>query len=153
MGRPRKHSSQSKKNYTKEELHKKKKAEEGLKEFEKLDTSSPPMAIRGDTMAVTEWKRIIPLLNDLPISNLDLYSVVQYCRYVSIYVQASKNVQLHGTVIEGKQNPHYQIMLTSSKEIRALSTALGLTIDSRLKMVVPQQEKENKDPFAELEDI
>lgn len=153
MARPRKHSSKSKKNYTKEELLEKQQAEEGLKDFEQLDTSSVPYALRGDTIAVTEWRRIIPLLQELPIAELDLYAVVQYCKYIAIFTRASKDVHKNGTVIDGKKNPSYDVMLSSTKEIRAISNSLGLTIDSRLKLVVPTKEIKDIDPFADIESI
>lgn len=149
-GRKKKLLGATSKNLTKEERAEKEAEEEILNSYEGIDTDIPTV-LKGDRLAVAEWKRIVPLLETLPISSLDLYSVTQYCTYVSIYHKTSKSVAKEGIVVDGKENPNFSIMVKASKELKTLTSVLGLTIDSRLRLVVPTQLETVVDPFADVE--
>lgn len=81
-----------------------------------------------------------------------------YCDAYSNYLKASKAIQEHGTTVEhtnatGNTNtvvsPHVQVQTKYAELIRKQSTELGLTINSRLKLVVPETKiEENK--FSEF---
>lgn len=155
MARPRKLTDASVKNFTKEEIEKRKKEEEALEEFEKIPLS-PPSWLNKE--AKKEYKRIAPLLNRLPIADLDLMAVSSYCDGVAKYIEASHRVDEEGQVIEeldsqgnpkSKVNPWFTTMIQASNNVRAYAGQLGMTIDSRMRIVVPK-EKEEKDPFAEM---
>jgi P27 family predicted phage terminase small subunit len=111
MARPRKLTDVNKKNFTKEELDGRKEEEEKLKDFEKINEKVIPAYL--DSLAKAEWKRIIPLMELLPISELDRNLLAMYCNYYSIYIQASLDITKEGINIEEdrggiiirKQNP------------------------------------------------
>jgi len=126
-----------------------------LKEFEKIQTT-PPANL--NKKAKAEWRRITPLLNDLPISNLDKYAVSAYCNLYSIYLEledeineTGEMVNLYfsdGTLKERKANPAIHEMLKVQKEIRALTAELGMTINSRMRLIEPTLDED--DPFADM---
>lgn len=155
MARPRKLADASTGKVGKEAIEKRKKEEAALDDFEKISLS-PPSWLSKDAKA--EYKRIVPLMEKLPIASLDLASVVMYCDYFSKYKAASLAVEEEGrTIIEldaqgndkKKVNPEFTAMNDAARILRSVAGGLGLTIDSRMRIVVP---KENKlsDPFAEL---
>lgn len=143
-------------NESNEETLKREVIKNELEQFEKIQ-STPPRNL--NKKAAAEWRRITPLLNDLPISNLDKYSVSAYCNLYSIYLEleaeineTGEMVNLYfsdGTVKERKANPAINEMLKVQKEIRALSSELGLTINSRMRLIEPTLNAED-DPFADM---
>ncbi|GKV67499.1 hypothetical protein NCCP2331_36520 [Sporosarcina sp. NCCP-2331] len=48
-----------------------------------------------------------------------------------------------------KVNPEFTAMNDAARILRSVAGSLGLTIDSRMRIVVPKDNKPN-DPFAEL---
>lgn len=147
MARPTKLLSATSKNYTKEEIALKKAQEEALYDYEKLDMSDIPMYL--DELAKQEWKRIVPLLNELPISELDRQAVAQYCVFSSVFQQATEDFNINGPICDGKVNPAIHIMNNASKELKSMANSLGLNINARLKIVVPEPVQED-DPFANM---
>ena len=54
-------------------------------------------------------------------------------------------------MIDGRKNPLIDTVNSFSKELKNATNDLGLTINSRLKIVNPQEiEKEPNDPLAEM---
>ena len=52
---------------------------------------------------------------------------------------------------DGKKNPLVDVVNSYSKELKTATNDLGLTINSRLKIVLPaEKEKEVVDPFAKM---
>lgn len=149
-GRPKKLLDATSKNWTKEELEERRKAEEALYEHETLDMSDVPVYL--DEIATAEWVRILPLLQKLPISELDRTAVAQYCVYTSIFQQATEDINERGSIVGGKTNPSINILNNASKELKGLANSLGLNIGSRLKIVVPEPEEKENDPFMNLMD-
>lgn len=143
-------------NETTEERFHRNAIKEQLGEFEKIQTTPP---ITMNNKAKAEWRRITPLLNDLPISNLDKTSVETYCNLFSIYKELEHEINdkgemvetyfADGSVKERKTNPAIHEMLKVAKEIRAISSELGMTINSRMKLI-DHSLQEEKDPFADL---
>jgi P27 family predicted phage terminase small subunit len=144
------------KNFTKEELAERRAAEKALEDFKPI-TLTPPSHL--DSVAKKEFRRIIPLLKQLPIADLDLAMVTNYCQMYSACVEFDKEMNKNGRIIisydddgveyERKINPAFNARLKASAELRSTCSQLGMTIDSRLKIVVPKTE-EKYDPFAEL---
>ncbi len=150
MTRPRKLLNASTKHYTEEELIRKQKEEEKLYNYEPLDFSYFPMGLlRG---AYPEWERIGHFVGDLPLSELDSQTLVSYCNYVYLYSKLAEEVSIEGEVTdEGKLNPKVTAMMGYSKQIKSATNDLGLTINSRLKLVAPKEvEDESKDPLGQL---
>lgn len=150
MGRPRKLLNSQQGNLTQEQQFQKKKEEEKLYNYEPLDFSYFPMGLlRG---AYAEWERIGAFVGDLPLSELDSQTMVSYCNYVYLYSKLAEEVAIEGEVTsDGKLNPKVTAMMGYSKQIKSATNDLGLTINSRLKLVAPKEvEEESKDPLGQL---
>lgn len=150
MGRPRKLLNAQQGNLTQEQQFKKKKEEEKLYNYEPLDFSYFPMGLLKG--AYPEWVRIGNFVGDLPLSELDSQTLVSYCNYVYLYSKLAEEVSIEGEVTaEGKLNPKVTAMLGYSKQIKSATNDLGLTINSRLKLVAPKEvEDESNDPLGQL---
>lgn len=138
----------NKSNFTKEELEKRLAKEAALKKFEGIETEAPEWL---DAAGRLEYERIVPLLEKLPIASLDQTLVALYCRFYSLYLEASKDLDNHG-LVDGesrKANPAFSALVKSSSEIRLIASQLGMTIDSRMKLVVPASNKPH-DPFEDF---
>ena len=149
-GRPRKHSTQDKSHKTKAEIAQRQDEEQkaGSDTFKHLGTKPPKTLV--DAVAKNEYRRIVPLLNDLDATALDQTMVVSYCNSYSFYLQAMEDVKKNGLVIDGKKNPAYNIYKEMQKEIRASAGQLGMTIDSRMKLVRVDNTEDDADPYADL---
>jgi P27 family predicted phage terminase small subunit len=150
MGRPRKLLNAQQGNLTQEQQFQKKKEEEKLYNYEPLDFSYFPMGLlRG---AYPEWERIGNFAGSLPLSELDSQTLVSYCNYVYLYGKLAEEVSVEGEVTsDGKLNPKVTAMMGYSKQIKSATNDLGLTINSRLKLVAPKEvEDESKDPLGQL---
>ncbi|EGQ3418810.1 phage terminase small subunit P27 family [Staphylococcus pseudintermedius] len=151
VGRPKKLLNNSTKNYTKEEILEKERKEAELNKFSKIDREPPDFL---DEIAKKEYERVIPYMLELPISNLDQAQLAQYCSFYSDFVQASKMVdETGGVVIETERglrvNPAFKAKESAGTRMQQCANTLGLTIDSRLRIVVPE-EKEDDDPMKQF---
>lgn len=117
--------SQTKKNYTKEEIEKKEQAEMSMNELEPIQKSPPSWL---NKKAKAEYRRIIPLLEQLPIASLDLAMVATYCQAYADYQEANQELVQQGSV-----------------EYTERGSKLGLTIDGRLKIFTPKDNKKKDD--------
>ncbi|RST59699.1 phage terminase small subunit P27 family [Siminovitchia terrae] len=99
-----------------------------------------------------EWKRIIPLLQQLPIAELDRQMIESYCQLHGFKRRLQKDIQEFGEVTNfydedgnltnRRINPSYNAYLSTVKEIRMIANQLGMTINSRLELAIPDGEKE-----------
>ncbi|AMQ71830.1 MULTISPECIES: phage terminase small subunit P27 family [Bacillus amyloliquefaciens group] len=126
---------------TNEEREERLQQEEKLKDFSPLQ-ENPPYWL--STMAKNEWRRIYPHIIKMPISELDSTLLAIYCNSYAQYRMALKDIMTDGqTIIEinskgfevKKKNPSVDIMNSMSKEIRGIAGQLGLSLDSRLRIV------------------
>ena len=79
MARPRKLLNAQSGNLTREQQEDKRLEEEVLYNYEKLDFSYfPPGLLKG---AFNEWQRIGSYIGDLPISELDMNTMIRDCTY------------------------------------------------------------------------
>lgn len=149
MARPRKLVGVNKKNFTKEELEMRKAEEEILNSFTEIDIEKVPAFL--DLRARDEWFRIVPLLEELPISELDRTQIAQYCHFVSLYEQCARDIEERTLIVDDRANPSYKMMIDAAKEIKTISNVMGLNINSRMKLVAPVAEAENEaDPFMDM---
>lgn len=148
MARPKKLSSNTTKNWTKEELLEKKKAEETLEKLDKIDIKPPTFL---DSTAKKEFKRIMPYLKQLPISNLDLAQIVSYCSFYSDLVNSIKEIKAKGLYDEdGNINDAFKVKEKASIRIQQIANTIGMTVDSRLRIIPPGDDEED-DPYAKFE--
>ncbi|MCE5153275.1 phage terminase small subunit P27 family [Staphylococcus hyicus] len=150
-GRPKKLLLNSNKNYTKEEIIEKERQEAELSKFSKIDVNPPEFL---DDIAKEEYKRIIPHMQELPISKLDTGQIAQYCSFYSDFVKASVILEQEDLMIvddKGNQkvNPAFNVKEKAGIRMQQTANTLGLTIDSRLRIIVPE-EKEDDDPFKQF---
>ncbi|WP_204236174.1 phage terminase small subunit P27 family [Mammaliicoccus sciuri] len=150
MARPKKLLDQQKTRRTKEVQEKLKATEEALKELTPLQKTPPNFL---DKVAKAEYKRIYPLLEELPIASLDLALVVMYCQTYSNYVEASKQL-VREKVVEtergSKLSPYYTIQRDSITAMNQIAPKLGLSLDSRMKVVTPKKEVKDIDPMSDF---
>lgn len=159
MGRKPTLTDVTKKHLTKEEIAERKEKEQALYDMVQLNGEDVPSFL--DARGKKEWQRITPLLEQLPISELDRALISIYCNWYSVYIKASNEVKKNGlTVIEmnsqgnpvTKTSQHVNIMKTASNEIKSIAGQLGLSIDSRMRILAPDSKETAKDPFAEMFD-
>lgn len=138
--------SQTKKNYTKEEIEKKEQAEMSMNELETIQVTPPSWLSK---QAKAEYRRIIPLLQQLPIASLDLAMVSSYCQAYADYQEATKeltkNDSVEYTERGSKVSPWHTIKRDSFNIMNSIAPKLGLTIDGRLKIFTPKNNKKKDD--------
>src|SRR5699024_9705551 len=138
--------------YSEDELKKHKKGkdyvakqlakQEAMTGYTQLDVDKVPPSL--DYHGKKQWKRIVPLLNELPIAEHDRDLVENWCLLYSNRRKLQQDVQKNGAIImqedeEGniisrKKNPSFSAFMEVVKEMRSLSGKLGLSVDSRLDM-------------------
>lgn len=130
--------------------------QETLNNYESLSVEPIPQHL--DEAAQKEWKRIIPLLNELPIAELDRELTETYCMLHSSRLSLMQSIRDNGEsyVVEDREgnevvrkNPAYDMMLATVREIRMIAHQLGMTMSGRLDLATPDAEDE-EDAFLEL---
>src|SRR5699024_12857829 len=106
-----------------------------------------------DDDAIQEWYRVLPLINELPIKDLDKGLLETDCQTYSNYKNATLKIQEEGMVVVtergSKLSPNYTIQRDSVNTMNAICPKLGLTVESRLKIMEPKP-KQQYDPFSAL---
>lgn len=151
MARPRKLiSAQENSHLTKEQRLEREKEEELLYNYEPISLDEVPQGITKEGWLV--YETLIPQMKQLPISKLDAGMLVIYCNTYAIYSDAVSEVSTYGYLDEnGKPSGAFKVMTETSKQLKSLASSLGLSIDSRMKLVVPEvKEKEDDDPFGKM---
>jgi len=150
MGRSRKLTENVKGHRTNAELEERTQAEDAISELTPISLSPPDWL---DDIAKKEYKRIVPLLKELPVASLDYSLVNSYCMAYSDLVRASKRLKKEDDIIETahgtKLNQNHVIRREAFKIINSVAPKLGMTIDSRLKIFVPKKE-EKKNTLKEM---
>lgn len=151
MARPKKLLSQQKSARTKEVQEELQQAEEQLNQLTPLQ-KTPPNYLTKEAKA--EYKKLYPLINELPVANLDLSLLSTYCQSYADYQQATKELA-KGDIVTftergSKVNPWHRVKMDSYSVMNSIAPKLGLTIDSRMKIMTPKQESSAKDPFEEF---
>lgn len=150
MARPRKLNDAKKGHRTKEELEKAEMQENSLKQFDKIDVNNIPDDLPQD--GKKEWLRVVPLLEQLPIAELDYDRVKRYCQVVAATDEAYRHIMQFGNVNEDgtKRTPQYFTYMDGLKELKTLCGQLGMTIDSRMKLVTPSENQTRKSVYDEF---
>lgn len=144
----RKLLSQQKAYRTKDVQEQKKATEEVMNGLTPLSKEPPDFL---DDDAIQEWYRVLPLINELPIKDLDKGLLATYCQTYSNYKNATLKLQEEGMVVVtergSKLSPNYTIQRDSVNTMNAICPKLGLTVESRLKIMEPKP-KQQYDPFS-----
>lgn len=150
MGRKMKLVATTKSHLTKEEKNARKKIEDKASDGLEALQITPPKHF--DAIAKAEYKRVINDLRKLPLRNLDRAILETYCTWYAVYKEISRGLQKEGYVYEtstGKVLPNkmlYSLERATTNLTRAASQ-LGLTVDSRMKLYVPQVEEKKTSIF------
>ncbi|MFD2829223.1 phage terminase small subunit P27 family [Corticicoccus populi] len=155
MGRKRKFYTT--RNETKEEQAQRNAINNKLEDFSSIQ-STPPAYL--SKLGKAEFRRLKPLLDELPISSLDLNLIVVYCELYATYRQLQDEMNKEGLIIESyfatgelkerKINVAQNEIIKVSKELRAIGSELGLSVSSRMKLVEPSIQED--DPFKDMFD-
>ena len=141
--------------YSEEELKKHKKGkgyvarrkaeQETLNNYDQLEADRIPSHLC--YYGKKEWKRIMPLLKELPIAELDRELIETYCMLHGSRRRLEKDIQKNGETYKSydedgnltgiKKNPSYDLLLSTVKELRMIANQLGMTMNSRLQLDVP----------------
>ncbi|MFH4927103.1 phage terminase small subunit P27 family [Staphylococcus cohnii] len=150
MARPRKLNAAKVGNHNKEELEQQELRENGLEQFNKINVENIPNDLTED--GKKEWQRVVPLLQQLPIAELDYDRIKRYCQLVAMTDDAYEHIMQKGTINdEGtKRTPQYFTYMDGLKELKTLCGSLGMTIDSRMKLVVPSENQVRKSVYDEF---
>lgn len=151
MARPSKTLGQSTGNLTVLQQDNKKEVEEIMKGLQPLETEPPKWLSK---VAKQEYKRIIPLLKELPSASLDLALVSTYCQAYADYQQAteelSKDEVVTFTERGSKVNPWHRVKVDSFNIMNSITHKIGMSIDSRIKILTPKAESKSNDPFEDM---
>lgn len=150
MARPRKLNATKQGNHNKEDLEQQELRENGLSKFNRIDPSNIPVDLTED--GKQEWLRIVPLLEQLPIAELDYDRIKRYCQLVALTDEAYRHIMQFGSINdEGtKRTPQYFNYMDGLKELKTLCGQLGMTIDSRMKLVVPTPNEQRQSVYDEF---
>ena len=93
--------------------------------------------------------RSVPLLQQLPIAELDYDRIKRYCQLVALTDEAYQHIITFGSINEEgtKRTPQYFNYMDGLKELKALCGSLGMTIDSRMKLVVPTESEKKQSVY------
>ncbi|EAA0327022.1 phage terminase small subunit P27 family [Listeria monocytogenes] len=164
-GRKKKLTAVNKKHLTKEEKEEREnvenKATDGFGELQE----TPPKYF--NNLARNEYRRVVKEIKKLPIRGLDRGVLEQYCVWYSVWREAydkykkngiymtrsylNKNQEVKYYTDYSRKNPAVGMMAEASAKIIQSASNLGLTVDSRMKIVAPEEKQESSifDMFAD----
>ncbi|ACL19507.1 phage terminase, small subunit, P27 family [Desulfitobacterium hafniense DCB-2] len=147
--------AEGKTHLTKDDIEKRREAESQLKP--KDDKIKCPSWLK-DKVAKSEFRKISHELQELKLlTNLDVNTLASYCVAYAQYLKATSELADQDLVITQTnkagftnmvENPLIRIQLKYSNEMKKHAAEMGLTINSRLKLVIPKKEAK-RDPIEE----
>jgi P27 family predicted phage terminase small subunit len=153
-GRKPKLNDAKKGHRTKEELEQAELKENGLQQFTKINVDTVPEGLTEN--AAKEWLRVVPLLEQLPIAELDYSLIKKYCEVLdqndTLYRSISEKNGIEGMVDpeSNRKTGAFMAYMESLKELRSICGQLGMTIDSRMRLVVPTESEVKKSVYDEF---
>lgn len=141
-------------NRTKEELEQSELKENGLQQFTKINIETVPDGLTEN--AAKEWLRVVPLLEQLPIAELDYSLIKKYCEVLdqndTLYRSISEKSGIEGMVDPetNRKTGAFMAYMESLKELRSICGQLGMTIDSRMRLVVPTESEVKQSVYDEF---
>ena len=101
---------------------------------------APPADLKGDTVAIAEWSRVVPILRRVGlVSELERGALIALCQQWSRYAAAQVDLRKKGPTLEGEHgpilNPSVMVADKSLTHCLKLWQELGLTPSGRSKMV------------------
>lgn len=156
-GRPSKHSSNVQGHRTLAEIEDKKEREAMAGDFPSVSLNAPDWL---DDIAKAEYERVAEFLVDLNVTELDQTSLAMYANAYARYRQAARDVTefgiyartSDGEIDTTRKSPAVAVMSDMSKEIRSYASSLGMTLDSRTKLIKPPDKPDSDDEYAHFGD-
>ena len=139
---------------TKEELEEAALKENGLKQFQQINVDNVPEVLTEN--AAKEWLRVVPLLEQLPIAELDYSLIKKYCEVLdqndTLYQAITSKDGIEGMVDPdtNRKTGAFMAYMESLKELRSICGSLGMTIDSRMRLVVPTPDEQKQSVYDEF---
>lgn len=136
---------------TKDEIVKRKKHEESMKA--KTDKIYPPERLSKKQRE--RFRELSSQLADLEIfDNLDVDTLALYIESYDNYIRTIRSAKRMANKEMDEDFDEYAKRMRTSTQLaelcRKLASDLGLTITSRLKLIIPQTEEETKSPMAKF---
>ena len=155
MANPTKQLDELQGNYSNEFLEQRKEADKALFDYTEL-SSEPPSWL--PTSALTEWKRVEPLLKkDFPISESDYSLLVSYVLLFARIKTCEDNIRKYGTFMKNKSNgqrkpnPAINVQSQAIRDLKSIATSLGMTLEARHRLAINKAKNETPtDKFEEL---
>lgn len=120
----------TKKHLTKEEIERKKIAEEAITTEKDQLKIYPEWLV--NEVAINEWKRIVSQLTEKSmIGNLDYNNLGAYCNAFTKWKDITEKLKMD-ILVAGEVNPLVSMELKYSDEMKKFGNLLGLSIESRL---------------------
>ncbi|WP_262995514.1 phage terminase small subunit P27 family [Macrococcus capreoli] len=153
VGRKPKPLANTSKHYTTAELEAKAEKEKKLTEFEPIN-KTPPKYL--SNVAKKEYKRVVKLFGSIPVSQLDQQILIQYCDLVSEYHDITEEINSIKDELKKEYYIDLDKMLISKrrqkidlfKEIKSHGSLLGMSMESRMRLV--PEETDEEDPLSSL---
>lgn len=111
-------------------------AADGLPELQK----TPPAHL--DKVAKAEYRRIVGSIGKLPLRNLDRGELELYCSWYSIYKATADEIKQADSLDDVPKL--ISALDKATRNIKGLASDLGLTVNSRMQMNMPTEDKENE---------
>ena len=120
---------------------------------ESIDT--PPIELKGDDVATTEWARVVPMLRRIGlVSETERSALIAMCQQWSRYIEAHKHIHEHGMVIESEKgpmvSPHVAVADKALSHCQKLWIELGLTPSGRSRMHALTEPEPKANKWANL---
>lgn len=151
MARPTKALSEQKSRRTTEVQENKQEIENELKKLDPLPNEPPEYLTE---RAKQEYKEIYPLIMQLPVAKLDLSQLSAYCQAYADYQEATielaKGEVVTFTERGSKVSPWHRVKIDSFGTMNSIAPKLGLTIDSRMKIISPELKEKKQDAFEDF---
>lgn len=116
-------------------------AKDGLPELQK----TPPRYL--DSVAKAEYRRIVDTLGKLPLRNLDRTELELYCTWYSVYKNTL--IKLKEETDPDEISSFVSTLDKATRNIKGLASDLGLNVNSRMQMNMPEKEDDKPKSLKE----
>lgn len=93
------------------------------------------------TYAKTEWRRVVPVLDDLGLlTTVDRSTLAAYCEAVATFKEATELIAELGVLVQGRRkgeavkNPALQVQRDAARLIASYSAMFGLSPSDRVRL-------------------
>lgn len=118
-------------------------------------TVPPGMPTRPDWLDAegrAEWDRVVPMLADRVLTEVDRAMLADYCAAQSLAVKATRDYQKRGVMLETPYGPQKNPMVKVAQEARAqarlLAGEFGLSPASRSRVSAKEEPKQEDEAAA-----